>query len=75
MKKQRNSLRNMIISTFLVISICITIIIGYISFTESNKVVGSNIKKIENDSAKEILNRVDEFSNWTCYFFECALNK
>jgi len=61
MKNARNSLRNMMIITFIVISVCITIIIGYISFAESNKVVKNNIKKMEDDSAKEILNKVDEF--------------
>jgi len=63
MKNERNSLRNMIIITFIVISVCITIIIGYISFAESNKVVKNNIKKMEEDSAKEILNKIDEFVN------------
>jgi two-component system sensor histidine kinase/response regulator len=63
MKKVRNSLRNMIISTFIFIAVCITIIMGYIAFTESNKVVEDNIAKIENDSAKEILKKVDEFVN------------
>ncbi|WP_411679675.1 ATP-binding protein [Clostridium thailandense] len=63
MKKVRDSLKNRIITTFIGIAVCITVIIGYIAFNESNKVVESNIIKIENDSAKEILNRIDEFIN------------
>jgi signal transduction histidine kinase/ActR/RegA family two-component response regulator len=63
MKKVKNSLRNMIISTFIGIAVCITIIIGYIAFNESNKIVENNIIKMEDDSAKEILNKVDEFVN------------
>ena len=74
MKNQRNSLKNMIISTFIVISVCITIIIGYISFVESNKVVENNIKKIEHDSAKEILNKVDEFVNKPLFINESNYN-
>lgn len=63
MKKVRNSLRNKIIGTFIGIALCITIVIGYIAFTESNKIVENNIIKMEDDSAKEILNKVDEFVN------------
>jgi len=74
MKNQRNSLRNRIISTFIVISVCITIIIGYISFVESNKVVENNIKKIEHDSDKEILNKVDEFVNKPLFINESNYN-
>lgn len=63
MKKVRNSLRNMIIYTFIVIAVCITIIIGYIAFTQSNKLLENNVTKMENNSTKEILNKVDEFVN------------
>lgn len=63
MKKVRNSLKNRIITTFICITVFITIVIGYIAFNESNKVVENNIIKIEDDSAKEILNKVDEFVN------------
>lgn len=63
MRNKVNSLKNMIISTFIIISVFITIFIGYISFSESNKVVESSVKKIEDDSAREILNKVDQFVN------------
>ncbi len=63
MKKVRNSLRKMIIITFIIIAVCIIMIIGYIAFSESNKIVENDIIKMEDDSAKEILNKVDEFIN------------
>ncbi|WP_160690405.1 hybrid sensor histidine kinase/response regulator [Clostridium sp. C2-6-12] len=63
MRNKVNSLKNMIISTFIIISVFITIFIGYISFSESNKVVENSVKKIEDDSAREILNKVDQFVN------------
>lgn len=74
MKNEMNSLRNMIIRTFIVISVCITIIIGYISFNESNKVVENSVTKMEDDSAKEILNRVDEFVNKPIFINESNHN-
>lgn len=74
MKYERNSLRNMIISTFIIISVCITIVIGYISFTESNEIVENNIRKMEDDSAKEILNKVDEFVNRSIYINKSNYN-
>ena len=54
MKKVRSSLRKMIIITFIAIAVCIIIIIGYIAFSESNKIVENDVIKMEDDSAKEI---------------------
>lgn len=74
MKYEKNSLRNMIISTFIVISVCIIIVIGYISFNESNEIVENNIKNMEDDSAKEILNKIDEFVNRSLYINKSNYN-
>ncbi|EKQ57187.1 MULTISPECIES: hybrid sensor histidine kinase/response regulator [unclassified Clostridium] len=74
MRKETNSLKNMIISTFIVIFVCITIIIGYIAFTESNKAVENNIKAIEDDSAKEIVNRVDDLVNMPLFINKSNYN-
>lgn len=74
MKKVNASIRYNIIISFIVIVICLTSIISYISISEWRKIVQGDVTQMEDDSINSILGKIDELVNIPLFINESNYN-
>ncbi|WP_378953025.1 response regulator [Pelosinus sp. sgz500959] len=74
MDKDRNSLKNTIITSFIAMSIIMSSIIGYVAFSKWKMSIDTLVEQMENDATKDIINKVETFLSIPLYINEVNAN-